>query len=76
MLWLRPGAVWWGLIALVTALVLAFELLNSALERFIDHLHPDRHPEIKLVKDMAAAAVLILSMAAVAIAAAMLGDSL
>ncbi len=72
LLWCRPDAIWWGLIALVTALVLALELLNSALERLIDHLHPDRHPEIKLVKDMAAGAVLVLSLAAVALAAAML----
>ncbi len=67
---LRPGAVWWGVILLTIGLVLAAELFNAALEALTDHLHPDRHPEIRVVKDMAAGAVLLASLAAVAIAAA------
>jgi undecaprenol kinase len=66
---LRPPAVWWALVALVSALVLAVELVNSALEALIDYLHPELHPEIRRVKDMAAGAVLVLSMGAVAVGA-------
>ncbi len=29
---LRPSPVWWGLVGLVATLVLAFEMINSALE--------------------------------------------
>ncbi len=66
---LRPQPIWWGIILLVSVLVMAFEALNSALERLIDHLHPDIHPEIGIVKDMAAGAVLLLSIGALIIAA-------
>lgn len=65
---IRPAPVWWALVGLVVALVLAFELINSAFERLIDHLHPEIHPEIKLVKDMAAGGVLVISIGALLIA--------
>ncbi len=61
---LRPALVWWALVGMMIALVLAAELINTALEHLVDHLHPERHPRIKLVKDCAAAAVLLLSLAA------------
>ncbi|MFP5345113.1 MAG: diacylglycerol kinase [Gammaproteobacteria bacterium] len=62
---LRPALVWWALAGMMIALVLAAELINTALEHLVDHLHPERHPRIRLVKDCAAAAVLLLSFAAV-----------
>jgi undecaprenol kinase len=55
---LRPSAIWWALVGTIVAVVLALELMNSALETLIDHVHPGLHPQIKIVKDMAAAAVL------------------
>lgn len=61
---LRPSAIWWALVAVVAAMVLALELLNSAVEGVIDLLHPGLHPEIKAIKDMIAGAVLIVSIAA------------
>ena len=71
---LRPAPVWWALVGLVITLVLAFELINSALERPIDHLHPEIHPEIGLIKDMASGAVLLISIGALVIATALLAD--
>lgn len=71
---LRPAPVWWALILLVVALILAFELINAALEGVVDHLHPDIHPEIKAIKDMAAGAVLLLSVASLLIGLAMVVD--
>lgn len=68
---LRPAAIWWAIVALVVALVLAMELFNSAIEALTDHLHPDQHPEIRIVKDMAAGGVLILSLASLVIALAL-----
>ena len=73
---LRPAPVWWGLVAVTVALVLALELINSAMESVIDLLHPELHPEIKVIKDMVAGAVLVISVAALAIAAALMVDSL
>lgn len=68
---LAPGPLWWAIVALSIALVLSFELANSALEYLLDHLHPDRALEIGAAKD-AAAAVLVASLAAVAVGALML----
>jgi diacylglycerol kinase len=62
--WIDVTVVWWMMLAIIIALILAGELINSAIELLIDHLHPELHPEIKRVKDMAAGAVLILSVMA------------
>lgn len=69
---LRPAPVWWALVGLLCVLVLAAELFNTALEELADHLHPERDPRIRRVKDLAAAAVLILSVGALWVAALML----
>jgi undecaprenol kinase len=68
--WLRPPAIWWALIALVCAVVIAAELFNTAIEALADHLHPEEHPSIRTVKDCAAAAVLIAALGALAVALA------
>lgn len=68
--WLRPPLQWWGIAALTVAFVLAAELFNTAIEGLADHLHPEQHPAIKAVKDCAAGAVLVASVAALAVAAA------
>ena len=50
--------------------------MNSALERLIDHVHPEIHPEIGFVKDMAAGAVLVISVGSVIVGAALIVDTL
>ena len=67
----RPGAVWTALVLLASGAVLAAELFNTALEALADVLHPEQHPQIKIVKDCAAAAVLIASLAAVGVGLAL-----
>jgi undecaprenol kinase len=64
---LRPPLLWTALFILSASAVLALELLNTALERLADHLHPQRHPAIRAAKDCAAAAVLVASVAALII---------
>ena len=71
MIALRPAPIWWAVVGLAITLVLALELVNSAFERLIDHLHPEIHPEIRWVKDMAAGGVLLLSLGSVIVAAAL-----
>lgn len=56
---------------LASAGVLAAEMFNTALEHLVDHLHPEIHPRIGVVKDCAAAGVLIASMGAVAVMVAL-----
>src|SRR3546814_19437037 len=68
---LRPGLLWTAAALIVIALVLALELMNAALEYLIDHLHPAMADEIAAAKDAAAGAVLIGSVAAIAIGGAL-----
>jgi undecaprenol kinase len=67
LLLLRVSAIWWAICLTIAFLVLAAELFNTALESLIDHLHPTIHPAIKIAKDCAAGAVLLLSICAVII---------
>lgn len=70
----RPAPLWWAIVVLACSAVLAAELFNTAVERLADHLHPDIHPEIRIVKDCAAAGVLLSSCGAVGVAIALLVD--
>ncbi|KQN40371.1 diacylglycerol kinase [Sphingomonas sp. Leaf407] len=73
---LRPAPIWWALVAITVALVLALELLNGAIEGVIDRLHPDHHREIGIAKDMLAGAVLVAALAALGVAGAVVVDTL
>jgi undecaprenol kinase len=68
---LRPAAVWWAVVVLISSAVIAAELFNTALEHLADHLHPEQHAQIRAVKDCAAAAVLVLAIGAVLVATAL-----
>ena len=57
----------WMLLLLCIGLVLALEMVNTAVEKLADRLHPDHHPQIGLVKDVAAGAVLWASLISVVI---------
>ena len=72
---LRPSAVWWAVVVVVVALVIALEMLNAAIEAVIDLLHPNEHPEIKFAKDAVAGAVLTISIAALCVALALVVDA-
>ena len=68
----RPAPIWWAIGALAVGFVLAAELFNTAFEVLADHLHPEQHPEIQAVKDIAAGAVLVSSLMALLVAVAFL----
>ena len=72
---LRPAPVWWALVTITIALVLALELVNSAVETVIDRLHPERHEEMRIAKDLLAGAVLVISLAALVVALMLMIDS-
>jgi diacylglycerol kinase len=48
-------------------LVLAFEVMNTAIENIVNVISPGFHPLAGKIKDLAAASVLILSMTSIAI---------
>jgi diacylglycerol kinase (ATP) len=47
---------WLALIGVIL-LLMAVELLNTAIEKLSDHVTPARHPDIGRIKDIASAAV-------------------
>ncbi|MCZ7642987.1 MAG: diacylglycerol kinase [Pseudorhodoplanes sp.] len=57
---IAPSPGWYVAMIGVLALVLAAELLNTAIEKLADHVTADRHPQIAVVKDCGSAAVGIL----------------
>ena len=63
-LFLRISPGEWAALSIVMALVLAAECFNSALEFLADRITTEHDPLIGNAKDLAAAAVLILSLAA------------
>jgi undecaprenol kinase len=65
----HPPLFWVALWVLSAASVLACELINTALERLADRLHPEMHPAIQMAKDCAAGAVLLAATAALIIGA-------
>ena len=69
---LRPAPLWWGLVLGASATVLAAELLNTAIEQLADQLHPQESAGIRIVKDCAAAGVLLAALGAVVTGVALL----
>lgn len=63
----RLGADEWLWLLVAIALVIISELLNTALEVLVDLVSPAYHEKAGLVKDMAAAAVLVAAIVAVII---------
>ena len=52
------GATTWERLALILSLVavLCVEFLNTCIEKLCDHVTPERHDQIKAIKDMGSAA--------------------
>lgn len=58
---------WIAQIAMI-GLVMSIEGVNTAVEYIADFIHPEHHPKIGLIKDVAAGAVFIASIVATIIA--------
>ncbi len=54
----------WTVIILCIGVVIATELFNTAIEKLVDLVSPERHPVAGQVKDIAAGAVLVCAAAA------------
>lgn len=57
----------WIAVILCIGLVIAAELFNTAIERLVDFVSPQRHPIAGQVKDIAAGAVLVCALAAISV---------
>ena len=54
----------WCFIIIAIASVISAELFNTAIETVVDMVSPERNPKAKLVKDIAAGAVLVVAIGA------------
>jgi|ERR1700677_2427456 diacylglycerol kinase (ATP) len=54
-----------AVLAVVTGLVWITEILNTCVEQMMDFVYPQEHPGIKIIKDLAAGAVLVAAATAV-----------
>ena len=75
-IWLRLDRIEWALVLTQVALVWAAEAFNTAIEKLADVVSPERHPQIKAVKDLSAGAVLLVVMLAVVVGILILGAKL
>jgi diacylglycerol kinase len=48
----------WIAVILCTGMVIALEMINSAIENLVDFVSPEKHHSIKKIKDLSAGAVL------------------
>ncbi|HWK58949.1 MAG TPA: diacylglycerol kinase family protein [Parapedobacter sp.] len=60
--WLRLAPGEWCWIAVCIALVIMAELINTAIEAWVDMVSPNEHPLAKKAKDAAAGAVLVAAV--------------
>lgn len=67
--YLRISRLEWIVILLVITAVFTAEILNSAIEKLADVVSPAIHPKIKIVKDLAAGAVLVSAIFALVVGA-------
>ena len=51
------------IVIICIATVIAFENINSAIEKLCDLVHPGHSEKIKVIKDLSAAAVLVAALA-------------
>lgn len=56
---LKVDAIEWCILLLCIGIVLGMEMINTALERLCDAVHPETHKLIKQSKDIASGAVLL-----------------
>jgi len=62
----------WLFIVLSLTLVFISEMFNTCIERIMDYINKDYDPRIKIIKDIAAGAVLVAAIFAIIVAAVIL----
>lgn len=66
----------WCVLLLCIAMVIAAELFNTCIEILVRRLHPDRHAQVGQALDIAAAAVLVVSLGAAVVGVLILAGAL
>ncbi len=66
----------WAILALTTGFVITTEMLNTVAETAMDYATTEFNPQVKIVKDVAAGAVLLSAITAVIVGLLILGPPL
>jgi len=74
--WLEISRVEWAVVLVAFGAVIAAEAFNTAVERLADRVSPEREEAIRNVKDIAAGAVLAVSLGAAGAAVFIFGPRL
>ena len=69
------SAAQWGVLAVLIALVLSMEILNTSIERLCDKVKKSYDDLIKIAKDVAAGAVLFSAVTAIIVAVVFYWDT-
>lgn len=60
--WLQVSMYEWIVLLVLMGTVLSLEMINSIFERLVDAFKPRIHPMVRDIKDIMAAAVLVMSL--------------
>jgi diacylglycerol kinase len=63
----KISAAEWMVVLGCIATVLSFEMINSAIEKLCNLVHPKYHPAVKTIKDISAGAVLFVAISSAVI---------
>jgi diacylglycerol kinase len=66
----------WAVLSLSMGTLLSSELMNTAVEEFIDHLIKEHHEGAKVIKDLSAGFVLVTAITALSIMVIIFGPRL
>ena len=75
-IFMKLNKIEWCIITIAIVIVISAELFNTAIETVVDMVSPQKNPQAKLVKDIAAAAVLVLAIGAAVIGIIIFGPKI
>ena len=75
-IFMKLNKIEWCIITIAIVMVISAELFNTAIETVVDMVNPQKNPQAKLVKDIAAAAVLVLAIGAAVIGIIIFGPKI
>lgn len=75
-LWLKVSKIELTIICLTIAVVICFELINTAMEVMVDIIVDVYHPRAKIIKDVSAGAVFVSAFFSIVIGCIILYDKL
>ncbi|PYG88558.1 undecaprenol kinase/diacylglycerol kinase (ATP) [Ruminiclostridium sufflavum DSM 19573] len=75
-IWLHVSRTELAILCLTIAVVVCFELINTAMEVVVDFIVDVYHPKAKIIKDVSAGAVFVSAFFSIIIGAVILGEKL